>query len=202
MTQRIVLATHNAKKVREIAPLLAPHGFEVVGLNQLSSAPPVDETGVTFAENAAIKATAAALATGEWSLADDSGLMVDALGGRPGVYSARYAGPDAVDEDNNDKLLEELGGVPDEKRGAQYVCHLSVADPTGAIQFNAEGRCRGRILHARHGVGGFGYDPLFLLPEYHCSFGELSFLVKSQLSHRARALQLLIPLLVKRFAKP
>lgn len=197
MITRFVLATRNAKKVREMSPLLAPHGFELLGLDQYPNARPVEETGTTFAENAAIKARHAALATGEWAIADDSGLTVDALDGRPGVYSARYAGPGCTDADNNAKLLEELKDVPEDRRGAGFVCHLAVANPSGDICLNVECSCRGRIINDRRGVQGFGYDPLFLVPEYHCTFGELRLLVKSQLSHRARAFQRLIPELLK-----
>ncbi len=196
---QLVLATRNAKKVHELGVLLEPQGFELLGLDQFPEAGPVEETGTTFAENAAIKAIAGARATGLWSIADDSGLMVDALGGRPGVYSARYAGPDCTDEDNNDRLLLDLDGIPTEKRGAQYACHLAVADPSGTVRLSVEAYCRGRIIEVRRGSEGFGYAPLFLLLEYHCTFGELSLLVKSQISHRARAFQMLMPPLKRLF---
>jgi XTP/dITP diphosphohydrolase len=120
-------------------------------------------------------------------LADDSGLAVDALGGAPGVYSARYAGAHGDDEANNRKLLEALADVPDERRGAAFVCALALADPSGTIRLETEGACRGRITRMPRGRNGFGYDPLFLIPEYHRTFGELSALVKHQLSHRSRA---------------
>lgn len=197
MIRRFVLATRNAKKVREMSPLLVPHGFELLGLDQYPLAGDVEESGQTFAANSAIKAIHAARATGEWAIADDSGLMVDALGGRPGVYSARYAGPGCTDADNNSKLLAELSGIPEPQRGARFVCHLAVADPSGVVRLDVEAACRGRIISDRRGSQGFGYDPLFLVPEYHCTFGELSLLVKSQLSHRARAFQQLIPELFK-----
>ncbi len=190
---KLVLASANRKKVIELRTLLEPLGVELIGLDQFPHLPPVEETGDTFAANAAIKAIAAATGTGLWALADDSGLQVDALNGRPGVYSARYAGPGCTDADNNEKLLGELANVPDEQRGAGFVCHLAIADPTGAIRLSVDGRCRGRIISQRRGTHGFGYDPLFLVPEYHRTFAELSLTVKSQLSHRARAFAALTP---------
>ena len=145
------------------------------------------EDAETFAGNARKKAGETARRLGLWVLADDSGLAVDALGGAPGVLSARYAGAHGDDEANNRKVLEALADVPDDRRGAAFVCALALADPSGAIRLEAEGTCRGRITHAPRGANGFGYDPLFLIPEYHKTFGELSALVKHQLSHRARA---------------
>lgn len=193
---QLVVASANRKKVIELKTLLEPLGIELLGLDQFPHLPPVEETGTTFAANAAIKATAAAQGTGLWALADDSGLEVDALQGRPGVYSARYAGLGCTDADNNAKLLAELASVPDERRGAAFVCHLAVADPTGAIRLSVEDRCRGRIISEHRGGQGFGYDPLFLIPEYHLTFAELGLAVKSQLSHRARAFAKLVPRLL------
>ena len=126
-------------------------------------------------------------------LADDSGLAVDALSGAPGVLSARYAGGHGDDEANNRKVLDELASVPDERRGAAFVCALALADPEGTIRLEADGACRGRITRGPRGENGFGYDPLFLIPEYHRTFGELSPLVKHQLSHRSRAFARLRP---------
>lgn len=185
---RLVVASRNAKKCAELQALLAPLGVEVVGVTEYPHAPEVEETGTTFQENAALKATQVAAAIGEWTLADDSGLQVDFLRGDPGVYSARYAGPEATDADNNAKLLAALADVPPEKRGAQFVCHLAVSDPSGNVVLTAEGRCRGEIVSEATGGGGFGYDPLFLVREYHQTFGELAPVVKSVLSHRARAM--------------
>jgi XTP/dITP diphosphohydrolase len=128
-------------------------------------------------------------------VADDSGLAVVALGGAPGVFSARYAGTHGDDEANNRKLLEALADEPDEGRGAAFVCALALADPSGQVRLEAAGSCRGRITRAPRGSFGFGYDPLFLIPEYHRTFGELSPLVKAQLSHRARAFAHLRPAL-------
>ncbi len=176
-----------------MAELVRPLGLEVLTLADFPPAAEVDETGDTFAANAAIKATEHAKRLKQWVLADDSGLCVDALGGRPGVYSARYAGPSADDDDNNRRLLEELGNRPLEQRTAHYVCHATLADPTGAVRAESEDYCHGRILFDRQGVGGFGYDPLFEIVEYHRTFGELSPEVKACLSHRARALRRLLP---------
>ena len=129
-------------------------------------------------------------------LGEDSGIVVDALDGRPGVYSARYSGPDATDASNNQLLLEELGSTPNEKREAHYVCHVSLADPSGAVRVDCEEYCRGRIGKSEAGANGFGYDPLFEIVEYHRTFGELSEAVKSVLSHRARALRRIVPKLL------
>jgi XTP/dITP diphosphohydrolase len=190
---RLVIGTANRKKGLEMGELARPLGIEVLTLSDFPPGAEIDETGETFAANAAIKATEQARRLGEWVLADDSGLCVDALDGRPGVYSARYAGPSASDEDNNRRLLEELGNTSLEGRTAHYVCHASLADPTGVVRAESEDYCHGRILFDRQGVGGFGYDPLFDIIEYHRTFGELSAEVKACLSHRARAIRRLLP---------
>ncbi|MGE3818611.1 MAG: RdgB/HAM1 family non-canonical purine NTP pyrophosphatase [Isosphaeraceae bacterium] len=199
----IVLGTRNKKKGLELAQLIAPPwepnprlGLLVVRtLDDLDPRLDVVEDADTFAGNARKKAVETARALRRWVIADDSGLAVDALDGAPGVYSARYAGTHGDDEANNRKLLEELAQVPDQRRGAAFHCALALADPDGEIRLEAEATCRGRILHEARGPNGFGYDPLFLIPEYHRSFGELSVLVKSQLSHRARAFGRLRPAL-------
>ena len=191
----IVLASRNAKKSAEINALLTPHGIIVLPVTQFDVAD-VIEDGETFADNSAKKARETAITINRWTIGEDSGLMVDALDGRPGVYSARFAGEPCDDDRNNEKLMAELAGVPDEKRGAQYVCHVSVADPAGEIRLQVEGRCRGRITEEPRGTNGFGYDPYFQIPEYHRTFGELSPAVKRHLSHRGRALALLVPKLV------
>lgn len=197
MIRRLVIGSRNAKKIKEMKALIVPHwarpawadSMEIVGLEHYPNAPEPEETGLTFAENACIKAREFALATGQWVLADDSGLTVDALGGRPGIYSARYAGSHGNDAANNAKVLEELRGLPPEKRGAAFVCQLAVADPDGNIRLEAGGQCRGRIIESLEGANGFGYDPMFLIPEYHQTFGELPAIVKHQLSHRCRAFE-------------
>lgn len=198
----VVLASRNRKKAAEMAALLAPHGIEVQSVADFPDVPEIVEDGRTFGENAAKKAAETAQRLSRWTLGEDSGLMVDALGGAPGIYSARYSGEDATDEQNNAKLIAELEGVPDGKRWAQYVCHVAVADPDGRIRLNVEATCRGKITEEARGKNGFGYDPYFLIPEYHRTFGQLSPLVKSQLSHRARAFERVIPQLVKLLDSP
>lgn len=196
MPVQLVLGTANRKKAVELVDLLAPEGIEVATLKDFPQALSVDETGKTFAENALLKATLQARHLGRWVLADDSGLAVDALDGAPGVYSARFAGPAATDADNNRLLLERLKDVPPERRTAHYVCHLALADPAGNLRLQAEEYCHGRILADERGTAGFGYDPLFEIVEYHCTFGELGLAVKACLSHRARALRKIFPKLL------
>jgi XTP/dITP diphosphohydrolase len=201
----LVLGTANRKKGIELADLLRGVGVEVRTLADIG--PPcdaltdfeVEETGNTFAANARLKAAGYAQRLGQWVMADDSGLAVDALGGAPGVFSARFAGPDATDESNNRLLLERLAeaNLPVERRTAQFVCHVAIADPAGEIQAQAEAACRGRILFEPRGRQGFGYDPLFEIVEYHRTFAELGLRVKAALSHRARAVIRLIPQLVR-----
>lgn len=193
----IVLGTRNRKKAEELVDHLAGMPIEFRTLAEFSTAPEVVEDGETFIDNARKKATELARALGQWVLGEDSGLVVDALGGRPGVYSARFSGEGATDESNNRKLLDELARVPDEKRTAHYVCTAALADPAGNIRAEAVGRCNGRIGREPRGSGGFGYDPLFIIPEYHTTFGELGLLVKRHLSHRSRAVAQLRPLLWK-----
>lgn len=193
---RIVLASRNKKKTREVSEILLPYGFEVVPVTDFADVPEVVEDGSTFAENAAKKASQTALHLGQWVIGEDSGLMVDALGGAPGIYSARYSGEGATDERNNQKLLSDLCDVPPEKRGAGYLCSVALSDPSGAIRAACEGTCRGRILTEAEGAGGFGYDPYFFVPEYHRTFGLLSAVVKHRISHRARAFARFIPQLV------
>jgi len=196
MAHQIILASRNAKKAGEITELLAPHGFEVVPVSIFPDVPEVIEDGDTFAANAAKKATQVAKAIDQWVIGEDSGLCVDALKGRPGIYSARYAGEPCDDEANNDKLLEELSGVAEAKRAAGYICSVALSNPAGEVMVAVEGTCRGRITMERRGNGGFGYDPLFLIPEFHQTFGELSAAVKQCLSHRARGFSLFIPQLL------
>jgi XTP/dITP diphosphohydrolase len=191
----LVLGSRNRKKCREMAELLlppwdpAPRSERLVlrSLDDFPDAPEVVEDADTFAGNARKKASEVAGATSSWVVADDSGLAVDALNGAPGVLSARYAGEPCDDSANNDKLLEVMANVPDDRRGAAFCCALALADPSGAIRLESAGKCRGRLTRQVRGAGGFGYDPLFLIAEYHKTFGELSPLVKHQLSHRARA---------------
>ena len=193
----IIIGTANLKKGRELADLFQPVGVELKTLADFPGAPAVPEDGETFAANAVLKAAGYARQLRRWVLADDSGLLVDALDGRPGVLSARFAGEDATDEGNNLLLLELLGDTPIEKRSAQFVCHMALADPEGSIRAESEAACRGRILFQPRGNNGFGYDPLFEIAEYHRSFAEFGPLVKACLSHRARAARLMIPRLMQ-----
>lgn len=193
----LVLGTRNRKKRSELVDLLDPFGLTLRTLDEFPQSVEVDETGTTFAENAALKATQQAKALGQWVLGEDSGLCVVALGNAPGVYSARFAGQQGDDEANNNKLLAELGDRPPEERTAFYVCHAVLSDPQGQPRASAEGRCYGRILTERVGSAGFGYDPLFLVPEYHRTFGELGEAVKGAISHRARAMRQIIPQIVR-----
>ncbi|QDU98547.1 RdgB/HAM1 family non-canonical purine NTP pyrophosphatase [Lignipirellula cremea] len=194
MSFTLVLGTHNAKKRRELEMLLASLPLQLKTLADFPNAIEVEETGSTFAENAALKAVEQAVHLQQWVLGEDSGLMVDALDGAPGVYSARFsaAGDDAS---NNQHLLESLANVPLEKRGGQYVCRMTLSDPQGQVRATCEATCRGRILFAERGSAGFGYDPLFEIPEYHRTFSELGDAVKSILSHRARAMRQFVKLL-------
>jgi XTP/dITP diphosphohydrolase len=194
---RLVVASRNRKKSGEIRDLLAPYGIDVVGVEDLPSVPEVVEDGSSFAENAAKKASETARRVSLWTLGEDSGLEVAALAGAPGIYSARFSGPGATDESNNAKLIAELSAVPDERRGARYVCNAALADPSGEIRLQVEAYCHGRITREPRGTNGFGYDPYFLIREYHHTFGELSPVVKRRLSHRGRAFERLIPRLVR-----
>lgn len=193
----LLLGTANHKKSVELAGLLRPVGVELRTLADFADGFEVAEDGDTFAANARLKAAGYARHLGQWVLADDSGLEVDALDGRPGVFSARYSGPDATDTSNNRLLLEQLGSLPLDQRAARFVCHIAVADPAGEIQAQSEAACRGRILFAPRGQHGFGYDPLFEIVECHRTFAELGLGVKAQLSHRARATVRLLPQLVR-----
>jgi XTP/dITP diphosphohydrolase len=192
---KLVLGSHNKKKLKELVQLLGDLPLEITDLTPYPQAPDVDETGTTFEENAKLKASQVALALGEWVVGEDSGLVVPALGGEPGVYSARYAGTHGDDAANNQKLLKQLGGKTGAERSAYYVSTMALANPQGEVLFVVEGRCRGIILTDYQGTGGFGYDPLFLIPEYHQTFGELSSVVKNAISHRGRAVSQFRPLL-------
>jgi XTP/dITP diphosphohydrolase len=196
---QVVLGTNNRKKGEELAELLAPVGIPVATLADFPAAIEVEETGATFGENAALKAAGYARQLKQWVLGEDSGLSVAALGGAPGVYSARWSGADATDESNNAKLLAELGNRPPEQRAAYYTCHICLSDPRGEILIRVEDHCHGRIRRERAGNAGFGYDPLFEIVEYHRTFGELGGSVKSCLSHRGRAMRKMVAELNGRF---
>ena len=196
-TMQLVLGTHNRKKGAELQLLLAPHGFELKTLADYPNAIDVVEDGDTFQANAHLKATQQAKHLGQWVIGEDSGLCVAALGGAPGIYSARFAGPQADDESNNAKLLEQLDGKPTEQRHAFYVSHVTLARPDGTVAIDCEETCHGRVTTAARGTNGFGYDPLFELLEYHRTFGELGAAVKATLSHRSRAIRRFLPQLVR-----
>lgn len=191
---KIILSTQNKGKIRELQELLGDEDIEVLSLQDIKDWEDVEENGETFAENAALKAKAAVSKTGLIALADDSGLEVDALNGAPGVYSARFAGEPKDDERNNDKLLQLLETVPDEQRGARFRCALVVATPDGK-EFLTEGTVEGQIMTQRRGSDGFGYDPLFFVPEYSRTMAELTLTEKNKLSHRAQAFRKAIPIL-------
>jgi XTP/dITP diphosphohydrolase len=190
--RRLVLATDNRFKLREMAELLAPSGIEVVPQASLGVRP-VAETGVSFVENALLKARNAAACTGLAAIADDSGIEVDALAGRPGVHSARYAGPQATDEDNLRLLERELADVPDERRGARYVCAMVYVQSAGDNQpIVCERPWIGRIARERRGTQGFGYDPVFVVPELGLTAAQLDPERKNALSHRGQAMRALL----------
>jgi XTP/dITP diphosphohydrolase len=191
--KRVLLATRNRGKLRELAGLLAGDGRVFEALDAHPEVGEIEETGETFEENARLKASAAARATGLWAIGEDSGLEVDALGGAPGVRSARYAGAHGDDAANNAKLLRDLGS--EKLRRARFRCVLALARPDGEVVALGAGTCEGRIAEAPRGASGFGYDPCFL-PEGHAvTMAELSTVEKNEVSHRGRAARSLLPLL-------
>src|SRR5438270_11011655 len=194
---RLVLGSRNKKKLREMVELLGDLGLELTDLSPYPHAPEVEETATTFEGNATLKAVTLAPALGEWVIGEDSGLVVPVLGGAPGVYSARYAGKHGDDAANNAKLLAALAPYSGDDRAAYYVSTAVLADPTGKVVVSVEGRCHGLIVSELRGTGGFGYDPLFLVPEHGKTFGELPASVKQAMSHRARAFADLRPVLEK-----
>ena len=197
---KILIATKNRGKFREIKILLSHLPVLLCDLNEFQQIQEVEETGKTFAANATLKAKGYALQTGLWTIADDSGLEVDALSGRPGVFSARYAGENASDEEKIEKLLGELNHVKSSERQARFVCAVAVSDEKGEIQFLAEGGCRGEISFNKSGTNGFGYDPVFIPEGFEQTFGELSGEVKQEISHRARAITKIIQYLSHKYA--
>lgn len=185
--ERIVVATTNAGKVREFASMLAALPIRINALAEFPYVEPPDETGTTFEENARIKAADYARQLGEWVIADDSGLEIAALGGAPGVHSARFAG---IEMDYDQKMQAVLAGLKDvakDKRGARFVSVIALADPAGDIAFSAEGICPGRIASQPSGINGFGYDPIFIPDGFDHTFGELTDAEKHSISHRGRA---------------
>ena len=198
MMRKVVIATKNRGKAKEFEQLFMSLGVEVLTLLDLPESPDIEETGTTFEENAILKAEAIAAITGSIVIADDSGLMIDALDGRPGVFSARYAGDGHDDEANIDKVLDEMKHVPEEKRSARFYCALAIAGPR-IDTITVSGSCEGMILSKRRGVNGFGYDPIFFVASEEKSMAELSPEVKNKLSHRAHALKKLESLAGKLF---
>ena len=188
---KIVIATRNSGKIAEIHSIIncseIKNKVEIETLASYSGIPEVIEDGKTFAENASKKARIVAKFTGDIAVADDSGLEVDALGGAPGVYSARFAGEGATDADNIKKLMGLLKDTPFEKRGARFVCVIAISTPAGDVSL-AEGECYGFIAAEERGLSGFGYDPVFVVPEYGKTFSELGSEIKNKISHRAAAL--------------
>jgi XTP/dITP diphosphohydrolase len=188
----LVIASTNVHKIREFKALLKPlKRFDLLSLSDFPEYIPPEEIGKTFEENATLKATTAAKALNRWVIADDSGLVVPALNGRPGVFSARYAGNDASDFDNRKKLLEEMRHLMDEDRHAFYECVIVLASPSG-IKKCVRATCEGSLLAQERGGGGFGYDPLFIKHGYNKTFAELTEVTKNQISHRAKALSKLV----------
>lgn len=188
---RIILATHNKGKIREFREAFAELGWEAVPISEIADLPDPEETGATFEENALQKARAYAAAVGEPVLSDDSGIIADALGDRPGIYSARYAGTHGDDEANNQKLIRDLAPYTGDERKGRYVCAVALVWPDGRA-VTAEGACEGIIRDFYAGTGGFGYDPLFFLPQFGKTMAEISLEEKNSISHRGRALRALI----------
>ncbi len=184
----IVLATRNEGKVRELQQLLLGTDFKITSMASFPGVPEVVEDGDTFEANAIKKAQVVAATMGRTTLADDSGLVVDYLSGAPGVHSARFAGPGHDDTANNQKLLQLLSGVPQEKRTARFCCVVAIATPDGKVA-TTRGTCEGIIIEKLKGKNGFGYDPLFLIPRYGKTFAELDSATKNTISHRGQALQ-------------
>ncbi|MEE2640885.1 MAG: RdgB/HAM1 family non-canonical purine NTP pyrophosphatase [Planctomycetota bacterium] len=185
LTNELVLGTHNQKKLKELKQLFEPTRIQVFSLTDFPEQIEVEEDGDSFKANAEKKATQQANHLGRWVIGEDSGICVAALKGKPGIYSARFAGEDATDDDNNRKLISEMEGVS--KRDANYVCHIALSNPEGEIVLNVEGKCFGKIGFQPQGEGGFGYDPYFIVPEYDITMAQLGSHVKSIISHRARA---------------
>ncbi len=193
---KVLVATHNPGKTREFNAVFDDLAVEYLTLNDVGINESIPETGDSYVANALLKAIAACRATGLFTLADDSGLEVDTLGGRPGLYAARYAGPNATNADRWAKLLGELGETPQAGRTARFRCAIALCAP-GREPVTVEGACEGQIAFTPAGTGGFGYDPLFYLPEYGCTMAELDEAIKNKVSHRARAAQKAKPILLE-----
>lgn len=193
---KVIMATSNQDKVREIRQILSGTGIEILSLKEAGIDPEIEETGTTFEENAAIKAETVRDLTGLLTIADDSGLVIDFLGGAPGIYSSRYMGEDTPYTEKNLAILKQLDGVADEKRSARFVCAMAIAWPDGHTDL-FRGIMEGRIAYKIAGEGGFGYDPIFYLPDYGCTSAQLSAEEKNAISHRGKALRQAADLLKK-----
>lgn len=191
---QMIVATANAGKFREVVTILSDLRISFLSLASLHGYNPPDEAGATYAENAAAKAKAVAVFSGCWTLSDDSGLEVDALGGQPGACSSRYLGPTATDRERNQRILELLEGIPRSRRSARFECAVAVAGPGGELALS-HGSCDGMIAEVPSGDGGFGYDPIFNVPALGATMASLPSDVKNRISHRARALLNIKPLL-------
>ena len=192
--KEVIIATKNPGKAKEFEEIFSSRGITVRTLLDFPEIPEVEETGTSFEENAILKAESVSHALNQMVISDDSGLIVDALDGRPGIYSARYAGEPKNDENNTDRVLSELQGISEENRTARFYCALAITVP-GQETKTVSGTCEGRILEERRGTNGFGYDPVFYVPEKGCSMAELSSDDKNKISHRANALKKLDVLL-------
>lgn len=197
--KRIVLATKNKGKIKEMRELLAPMNIEVLSLADFSPVDDAEENGATFAENAMLKARYYFAHTGTPCLADDSGLEVDALGGRPGVYSARYSGEDATDAANNAKVLREMEGIEKDKRTARFRCAMAFVGE--GVELTTDGTCEGTLLTEERGQGGFGYDPIFYVPKFDRTLAEMSSEEKNSISHRGAAVRKMADLIAEMMAK-
>jgi XTP/dITP diphosphohydrolase len=197
----ILVATGNAGKVSEYETLLAGLPVRLRGLREFADVQEVEETGTTFEENACLKAVGYAQQTGRWTLADDSGLEVDALGGAPGVFSARFGGAGLSDAERAEKLLAELKKAENKSRNARFICVIVLASETGEIIYQTKGVCEGQIALSYCGVGGFGYDPIFIPSGFTQTFGELSSEIKHKISHRAQAVNEIMRFLLDFFTK-
>jgi XTP/dITP diphosphohydrolase len=198
----LLIATRNAGKVREMQPLLDGLPLSLRSLAEFPEIVEVEETGSTFTENASLKARGYAAQASLWTLADDSGIEVEALGGAPGVLSARYGGEGASDAERTARLLAELSRTNDEQRRARFVCVIAIADPAARLVHTSTGTCEGSIALAPRGDNGFGYDPVFIPDGFQKSFGELSSDIKQRISHRARALKAARSFLLDYFQHP
>lgn len=196
--KKLVIATGNKGKLKEFQRLLEPLGVEILSLADFPTIGEIEETGKTFAENALIKARTTALKTGFLSLADDSGLEVDFLQGAPGVNSARFAGEPTDDKRNNQKLLDLLKNIPLPQRTGRFKCVIAIVQPNGE-EFTVEGKCEGLILEEEKGGKGFGYDPLFYVPQYDNTFAQLDMDIKNEISHRGKATREAVQILEKLF---